>query len=136
MNDWQILGIEPTNDIESIKSAYAKKSRLYHPETNPEEFQQLHMAYKSIMSRVSERQNRKTMPEYNNPQKYDRIIIEPSSENSVPEINLEDIPELNKKTNKDLDNSADSDDSFFADLEFLEQIDKAAITHKNAVYEK
>ena len=136
MNDWQILGIEPTNDIETIKSAYARKSRLYHPETNPEEFQQLHMAYKSIMSRVSERQNRKTMPEYNNPQKYGRIIIEPSSKNPVPEVSLEDIPELNKKTNKSLDNSADSDDSFFTDLEFLEQIDKATINHQNAVYEK
>ncbi len=107
MNDWQILGIEPTNDIEFIKSAYAKKSRLYHPETNPEEFQQLHMAYKSIMSRVSERQNRKTMPE----------------------INLEDIPELKNEAD-------DYENSFFADIEFLEQIDKATISHQNAVYEK
>lgn len=112
MNDWQILGIEPTNDIETIKSAYAKKSRLYHPETNPEEFQQLHMAYKSIMSRVSERQNRKTMPE----------------------VNLEDIPELMNPEDSFSDD--DSDNSFFVDLEFLEQIDKATINHKNAVYEK
>lgn len=136
MNDWQILGIEPTNDIETIKSAYAKKSRLYHPETNPEEFQQLHMAYKSIMSRVSERQNRKTMPEYNNPQKYGRIIIEPSSKNPVPEVSLEDIPELMNPEDSFSDDSGDSDNSFFADLEFLEQIDKATINHKNAVYEK
>ena len=46
MNNWDILGIEPTDDLNIIKKAYAEKSRLFHPETHPEEFQKLHKAYK------------------------------------------------------------------------------------------
>lgn len=48
MNNWDILGIEPTDDLNIIKKAYAEKSRLFHPETYPEEFQKLHKAYKEL----------------------------------------------------------------------------------------
>ena len=32
MNFWSILGIEPTNNLKDIKRAYAKQSKVYHPE--------------------------------------------------------------------------------------------------------
>ncbi len=47
MSFWNILEIEPTNDIKIIKSAYAKKAKEKHPEEYPEEFQELQAAYKA-----------------------------------------------------------------------------------------
>ena len=52
MNDWTILGIEKTNDLRKVKQAYAEKTKLYHPETHPEEFQKLHNAYKRIVAEI------------------------------------------------------------------------------------
>jgi len=46
MNIWELLGIEPTEDISKIKSAYAKQAKQYHPEEHPEEFKALQSAYK------------------------------------------------------------------------------------------
>ncbi len=55
MNYWELLGISQTDDISAIKKAYAQKSKLYHPETHPEEFKQLHTAYKNILSTLKKR---------------------------------------------------------------------------------
>ena len=46
MDIWELLGIGPTTDIASIKSAYARQAKLYHPEEHPEEFKALQNAYK------------------------------------------------------------------------------------------
>ena len=46
MDIWELFGIEPTEDISKIKSAYARQARLYHPEEHPEEFKTLQNAYK------------------------------------------------------------------------------------------
>ncbi|WP_064200232.1 hypothetical protein [Brevibacillus brevis] len=45
MNIWRILDIDPTEDISTIKKAYAKKLKLHHPEDDPEGYQQLREAY-------------------------------------------------------------------------------------------
>ncbi len=50
MSNWDILGIPATNDIALVKKAYSEKSKIFHPETHPEEFQQLHKAYRSIVT--------------------------------------------------------------------------------------
>ncbi len=50
MSYWELLGIPPTDDITLIKKAYAEKSKLYHPETHPEQFQELHRAYKFLVA--------------------------------------------------------------------------------------
>ena len=50
MSYWELLGIPPTDDISLIKKAYAEKSKLYHPETHPEQFQELHQAYKFLVA--------------------------------------------------------------------------------------
>lgn len=49
MNAWEILGIEPTSDKKTIKRAYAKLLKLYHPEENPEKFKQIQAAYQQCL---------------------------------------------------------------------------------------
>lgn len=123
MNNWEILGIEPTNDIEIIKSAYARKSKIYHPETNPVEFQQLHMAYKNTISSL--RNPYYTQPEYR--------VIQERSFNSKRQITLESIPEL---MNPEDSAQSGTDDIFYADLEFIEKIDNATKKHNDSILEK
>ncbi|MDO5448329.1 MAG: J domain-containing protein [Clostridia bacterium] len=50
MNCWEILGIEPTDNLRDIKRAYAAKSREVHPEEHPEEFKALHEAYELALA--------------------------------------------------------------------------------------
>lgn len=49
MNAWEILGIEPTSDKKTIKMAYAKLLKQYHPEENPEKFKQIQAAYQQCL---------------------------------------------------------------------------------------
>lgn len=49
MNAWEILGIEPTSDKKTIKRAYAKLLKQYHPEENPEKFKQIQAAYQQCL---------------------------------------------------------------------------------------
>jgi len=45
MQLWDILGVEPTDDVAAIKRAYAAKLKLHHPEEDPEGYQRLREAY-------------------------------------------------------------------------------------------
>ena len=49
MNAWEILGIEPTSDKKTIKRAYAKFLKQYHPEENPEKFKQIQAAFQQCL---------------------------------------------------------------------------------------
>ncbi|MFC0226885.1 hypothetical protein [Serratia aquatilis] len=44
---WQILGIEPTDDQQAIRSAYRSKLPDYHPEIDPDGFQLLRQAFEN-----------------------------------------------------------------------------------------
>ena len=47
---WSMLGLEePTRDISAVKRAYARKSREYHPEEDPEGFLRLREAYQAAL---------------------------------------------------------------------------------------
>lgn len=48
---YKILGLENNASIEEVKEAYARLSKEYHPEENPEEFQQIHEAYVTLTRR-------------------------------------------------------------------------------------
>ena len=52
MNIWNILGIEPTTDIKTIKRAYASKTKIIHPEEKPDDFQVLYEAYQSALGQA------------------------------------------------------------------------------------
>ncbi len=49
MNKWEILGIEPTHDVKTIRKRYSELVRLYHPEDQPEIYQQIVEAYQSAL---------------------------------------------------------------------------------------
>lgn len=53
MNYWDILGINPTHNIQEIKKAYAEQVKNCHPEDNPEGFKQLQEAYKFAQKRAN-----------------------------------------------------------------------------------
>ena len=52
MNNWDILEIEPTKDITTIKRAYIKQLRVHHPEEDPEGFLKLRQAYEAIIESI------------------------------------------------------------------------------------
>lgn len=49
MDCFEILGIEPTNNIRIIKKAYSLLLKRYHPEEYPEEFKKIHQAYEEAL---------------------------------------------------------------------------------------
>lgn len=49
MSCWIRLGIEPTTDENLIRNAYRARLPAHHPETDPEGFQALRMAYENAM---------------------------------------------------------------------------------------
>lgn len=55
MNPWAILGIEPCDDARAVKRAYAKQLKLTRPDEKPQEFQQLHAAYKQALNIAQKR---------------------------------------------------------------------------------
>ena len=54
INDmWNWLRIEPTEDKDLIRKAYASQAKTYHPEEHPDEFQKLQDAYKNALRYAS-----------------------------------------------------------------------------------
>ncbi|MEW4220940.1 J domain-containing protein [Rossellomorea marisflavi] len=54
MTQWEILGIEPTDDLSVIKKAYSRQLKNHHPEDDPEGYQNLREAYDSITKMVKQ----------------------------------------------------------------------------------
>lgn len=54
---YQVLGLDSNASTEEVKEAYSRLSKEYHPEENPEEFQQIHEAYVTL-TRGGRRANR------------------------------------------------------------------------------
>lgn len=46
---WEILGIEPTDDVQAIKRAYSALVHEVNPEDDPERFNELHDAYREAL---------------------------------------------------------------------------------------
>ena len=55
---YKVLGLESGASVEEVKEAYARLSKEYHPEENPEEFQQIHEAYVTLTRGGRRRGNR------------------------------------------------------------------------------
>ena len=63
MNCFTVLGIEPTTEKKTIKRAYAAKSREFHPEEHPEEFQRIHDAYEEALAWAERNAGREEEPQ-------------------------------------------------------------------------
>lgn len=50
---WEILQIPPTNSKKEIRLAYAKLTKLYHPEEAPDAFERLHTAYELALKQTA-----------------------------------------------------------------------------------
>lgn len=48
---YKVLGLDPDSSPEEIKEAYAALSKQYHPEEEPEKFQEIHEAYVTLTRR-------------------------------------------------------------------------------------
>ena len=104
MNKWEILGIEPTHDVKLIRRRYADLVRLYHPEDQPEIYQEIVEAYQSALR---EARSKKTRQESGR-----------SEASSAQQINEQE----NRMTNSDA-NSLDFE--LFKSEEKTEQVDAA-----------
>jgi hypothetical protein len=62
MVNWSILGITADTDIQGIKLAYATKLKDTRPDQHPEQFKQLHFAYKQALATAK---SRRTLPTIN-----------------------------------------------------------------------
>lgn len=50
MTAWEILGIDKTTDVKAIRHAYAQLAKQCHPETEPEQFEQLYRVYQEALA--------------------------------------------------------------------------------------
>lgn len=142
MNYWEVLGIPETDDIHIIKKAYAQKSKLYHPETHPEEFKQLHTAYKALLSGIKNK-------EFATPVSARNGV---PSQGKVPEI----FPSLNKKETTTAEvgkaqpvapshtpeqktylreETSDKQEKYKTDIAFLAQIEKLGSKNEVNIYD-
>ena len=77
---WSILNIEPTKDVKTIKKAYAKMAKVYHPEEDPEAFSKLKSSYERAL-------------EYAKIPDSPRVIINPEIVKEEPDVEAEEKPE-------------------------------------------
>ena len=96
---WDILEINPTKDKQEIKRAYAKKTIIYHPEENPEEFKTLQNAYKSALA-YAKTDNNHTI-------NHDKEIITKNNNNNRQTDSSDD----RKKQTKNNNNNRQTDSS-------------------------
>lgn len=62
MDIWSLLGINPTGDVVLIRRAYVAQLKSFHPEEDPEGFQQLRSAYEIALKEAKHGQQRSHPP--------------------------------------------------------------------------
>lgn len=90
-NIWDILGLHVTTDRKAIQKAYAKKTKLVHPEEHPEEFMELHEAYKKAIH-FAKRQKSITIERTPSPK-------QPAEKNATPSF---DFSSTTQKDSEDI----------------------------------
>lgn len=88
MNPWDILEIEPSDDLSAIKKAYSRKLKIHHPEEDPDGYQRLREAYDWILK------ERKKSKKNNSPHvlNVEHIEVPPVTETKMAMTSLLDLP--------------------------------------------
>lgn len=75
MSCWIHLGIEPTTDENLIRNAYRARLPAHHPETDPQGFQALRMAYEKALRLAREDEDEELEDQYE-PQASEQPVVE------------------------------------------------------------
>lgn len=118
MNIWKILGIEPTQDVKVIRRCYAELVRLYHPEDQPELYQEIVQAYQEALayarsSRIGQESDTRTGFQQNQWQKQEK-----SNETRVNSLNF-DTFEYEEGLKQEQEESSSLDFSDYRDTAYL-----------------
>ena len=106
MNIWETLGIEPTTDVKLIRRRYAELVRLYHPEDQPEIYQEIVEAYQKALTYA---RSRNTGPENSLKKASDSQeateLEEEANEKPNSSLNFENLTEKTKTENEESERS-------------------------------
>lgn len=107
MNIWETLGIEPTTDVKLIRRRYAELVRLYHPEDQPEIYQEIVEAYQKALTYA---RSRNTRPENSLRKASDSQeaseLEEEENEKPNSSLNFETLTEETKTENEESETSS------------------------------
>ena len=107
MNIWETLGIEPTTDVKLIRRRYAELVRLYHPEDQPEIYQEIVEAYQKALTYA---RSRNTRPENSLRKASDSQeaaeLEEEANEKPNSSLNFENLTEETKTENEESERSS------------------------------
>ena len=107
MNIWETLGIEPTTDVKLIRRRYAELVRLYHPEDQPEIYQEIVEAYQKALTYA---RSRNTRPENSLRKVSDSQeateLEEEANEKPNSSLNFENLTEETKTENEESERSS------------------------------
>ena len=107
MNIWETLGIEPTTDVKLIRRRYADLVRLYHPEDQPEIYQEIVEAYQKALTYARSRNTRPDNSLRKGSDSQEATELE-EEENGKPKssLNFETLTEETKTENEDSEASS------------------------------
>lgn len=107
MNIWETLGIEPTTDVKLIRRRYAELVRLYHPEDQPEIYQEIVEAYQEALTYARSRKARpeNSLRKASDSQKATELEEE-ANENPNSSLNFENLTEETKTENEESERSS------------------------------
>ena len=107
MNIWETLGIEPTTDVKLIRRRYAELVRLYHPEDQPETYQEIVEVYQKALAYA---RSRKARPENSlkkaSPSQETANFEEEFNGKSNSSLNFEPLTEETKAKREDSETSS------------------------------
>ena len=113
MNIWETLGIEPTTDVKLIRRRYAELVRLYHPEDQPEIYQEIVEAYQKALTyarsrKTSDSQEATELEEEangkpNSSLNFENLTEETKIENEESETSSLDFSDFQQSTDKTSD---------------------------------
>ena len=113
MNIWETLGIEPTTDVKLIRRRYAELVRLYHPEDQPEIYQEIVEAYQEALTyarsrKASDSQEATELEEEangkpNSSLNFENLTEETKIENEESETSSLDFSDYQQSTDKTSD---------------------------------